>query len=74
MGAQRVEERLRGREFELARLALFQRADDLFAMVELAGQSFYASEVLFSVDYAVYCEVGARLCAGSLRAEKERIL
>jgi len=41
----------------------YDRAIDLeYGMVEIGDQSFYASEVLFSVDYWAYRDIGARLC------------
>jgi len=41
----------------------FDRAIDRgYGMVDAGDQTFYASEVLFFVDYAVYCDLGARLC------------
>jgi len=36
--------------------------DHEYGMVEVAEQSFYASEVLFNADYEAYKETGARLC------------
>lgn len=48
----------------------FDRAIDReFAMVDVGDQTFYASEVLFFVDYAAYREAGARLCQGSSQAD-----
>lgn len=48
----------------------FDRAIDReFAMVDVAGQTFYASEVLFSIDYAAYREAGARLCEPQLQRD-----
>ena len=42
----------------------YDRAIDAeHGMVEIEGQSYYTSEILYSVDYAVYAEVGARLSA-----------
>jgi len=41
----------------------FDRAIDReFGLVDVADQTFYASELLFSVDHAAYRELGARLC------------
>jgi hypothetical protein len=41
----------------------YDRAIDReYGMVDVGDQSFYASEVLFSVDYDGYRDVGARLC------------
>lgn len=41
----------------------YDRAIDReYGMVNVGEQSFYASEVLFSVDYAAYNEAGGRLC------------
>ena len=41
----------------------YDRAIDReYGMVDVADQSFYASEVLFSVDHVAYREIGARLC------------
>ena len=43
----------------------FDRAiDQVHDLVEVGGQLFYTSEVLFSVDYSAYCETGLRLCNG----------
>lgn len=40
----------------------FDRAIDReYGMVEVGDQTYHASELLFSVDYAAYREVGARL-------------
>jgi hypothetical protein len=39
--------------------------DRVLDLVEVGGQLFYASEVLFFVDYAAYCETGLRLCNGA---------
>jgi hypothetical protein len=36
--------------------------DREFGMVDVADQTFYASELLFSVDNTAYRELGARLC------------
>lgn len=36
--------------------------DHEYGMIEVAEQSFYASEVLFNVDYDAYKDAGARLC------------
>jgi hypothetical protein len=42
----------------------FDRAIDAeYGILELAGQQYYVSEVLFSVDYTAYQETGQRLCA-----------
>jgi hypothetical protein len=44
----------------------FDRAiDNSFGMVEVAGQIYHTSEVLFEVDEIAYREIGARLCTGS---------
>lgn len=41
----------------------FDRAIDReYGMVEIGDQTFYASEVLFSVDYWGYRDAGSRLC------------
>jgi hypothetical protein len=41
----------------------FDRAiDSEYGMVEIGDQTFYASEVLFSVDYWGYRDIGTRLC------------
>jgi len=53
MCAQRVEERLRGREFELARLALFQRTDHV---VLLGGAELH--ERLVIAFAAISIELG----------------
>ena len=43
----------------------FDRAIDReYGMLDICEQSYYVSEVLFSVDYTAYREVGARLSAG----------
>ncbi len=31
-------------------------------MVEVAGQQFYTSELLFSADYTAYRDIGTQLC------------
>ena len=50
----------------------YDRAIDReYGMVDVADQSFYASEVLFSADYAAYREAGARLCQNSPEAAGE---
>lgn len=36
--------------------------DHKYGMIEIAEQSFYASEVLFNVDYQAYKDAGSRLC------------
>lgn len=41
--------------------------DETYGIVEVGDQAFFASEVLFSVDYAAYREIGARLCQESFR-------
>jgi len=44
----------------------YDRAIDReYEMVQIGDQSFYASEVLFSVDYWAYLDAGARLCQKS---------
>jgi hypothetical protein len=43
----------------------FDRAiDDEYGMVDVCDQTYYASELLFSVDHSAYREVGARLLSG----------
>ena len=42
--------------------------DDEYGIIEVGGQSYYASELLFSIDYAAYKEAGARLCQKPLQA------
>lgn len=50
----------------------FDRAIDReYGVVVVGDQTFYASEVLFSADYAAYREAGARLCQNSPQAEAE---
>jgi len=50
----------------------YDRAIDReYGMVEMGGQSFYASEALFSVDYSAYRDTGARLCQNSPQAVDE---
>jgi hypothetical protein len=47
----------------------FDRAiDGECPMVNIGGQTFYASEILFSVDYTAYRELGVRLCQSSRNA------
>ncbi len=42
----------------------FDRAiDGEYGVIALAGEQYYASELLFSVDYTAYREIGQRLCA-----------
>jgi hypothetical protein len=36
--------------------------DHEYGMIEVAEQSFYASDVLFNVDYEAYKDAGTRLC------------
>lgn len=44
----------------------FDRAiDNCFGMIEVAGQTYYTSEVLFAADDIAYREIGARLCSES---------
>jgi len=45
--------------------ALDRAIDQKYDMVELAGQTLYASEVLFAVDFEAYKEIGSQLCQGS---------
>jgi hypothetical protein len=41
----------------------YDRAIDAeYGMIQVGGQSYYASEVLFSVDHTAYKVIGARLC------------
>jgi hypothetical protein len=48
----------------------FDRAiDRAYEMVDVGEQTFYASEVLFSVDYEAYRELGTRLCQAADVAE-----
>jgi hypothetical protein len=68
-GVPNVEELLEAAIASDAPLAPPQRDDEFdraidgeFAMVKIGRQTFYASEVLFSVDYTAYRETGARLC------------
>ena len=35
--------------------------DAEYGMIEIEGQSYYTSELLFSVDYTAYTDLGARL-------------
>lgn len=43
------------------------RAIDLkYDMIELAGQTLYASEVLFAVDYDAYKDIGSQLIQGGV--------
>jgi len=40
----------------------YDRAIDReYSMIEVAGQSYYISELLFAVDYIAYCDLGGRL-------------
>lgn len=44
----------------------FDRAiDNYFGMIEVAGQVYHTSEVLFAADGIAYREIGARLCSES---------
>lgn len=43
--------------------------DREYGMVELGRQTFYASEVFFSLDYTAYQAEGEKLCAGQPDAE-----
>ena len=48
----------------------FDRAiDGEYGMVDVCGQTYYASELPFSVDYAAYRHEGARLCSGDESSE-----
>jgi hypothetical protein len=38
-------------------------------MVEVCDQSYYSSELLFSVDYSAYRDAGMGLCSGDEVAE-----
>jgi hypothetical protein len=50
--------------------AAFDHAIDReYGMVEIGDHAFYASEVLFSVDYWAYRDAGARLCQNSPSAD-----
>lgn len=50
----------------------FERAiDKEYPMAEVGDQTFYASEILFSLDYAAYCEIGARLSQKASPASPE---
>jgi len=50
----------------------FDRAIDReYGMVEIGDQTFYASEVLFSVDYWGYRDAGVRLCQNPPSASDE---
>lgn len=40
--------------------------DDAFGLVEIAGNRFYASEVLFGIDPALYREMGLELLSNSV--------
>ena len=41
---------------------IYDRAIDReYGMIEVAGQSYYVSELLFAVDYIAYCDLGGRL-------------
>jgi len=45
--------------------SVFDRAiDRKYGMVDVCDQTYYTSEVLFSVDYTAYREAGAKLCSG----------
>lgn len=37
--------------------------DGTYGIVEVGEQGYYASELLFAVDYDAYCDLGGRLCA-----------
>jgi hypothetical protein len=45
--------------------------DGEFSMVKIGKQTFYASEVLFAIDYPAYQEAGARLCQLALQDAKD---
>jgi hypothetical protein len=48
----------------------FDRAIDReYGVVELAGEQYYTSELLFSADYTAYCEVGGRLSANPTKSD-----
>jgi hypothetical protein len=45
--------------------------DGLYGVVEVGEQKYYVSDVLFSVDYAAYRDLGGRLCATGEDASTE---
>jgi hypothetical protein len=54
------------------RNSCYDRAIDReYDMVQIGSQSFYASEIFFSVDYEVYCEIGSRLCQDPPKEQAE---
>ena len=73
-----VEERLLQAVAEAAPPAPMQRdqgcdraIDNEYGMIEIGEQHFYASEVLFSVDYWAYRDVGNRLSQRTIRPDGE---
>jgi hypothetical protein len=47
--------------------------DREYGMVEIGEQIFYASEILFSVDYWAYRDTGTRLCQNSPSANSQEL-
>jgi hypothetical protein len=45
--------------------------DGKYGVIELAEHQYYASELLFSADYAAYHEIGQRLCASEEATDLE---
>ena len=45
--------------------------DAEYGMIEIEGQDYYTSEVLFSVDYTAYTDLGARLSIHETRDDDE---
>lgn len=45
--------------------------DTLYGVVEVGEQIYYASDLLFAVDYAAYRDLGGRLCAAAGGAPTE---
>ncbi len=37
--------------------------DGAYGIIEVGEESYYASELLFAVDYPAYCDLGGRLCS-----------
>ena len=56
----------RKKDFDLA-------IDRDFGVIEVAGQSYYASEILFAVDNVAYSEVGMLLCGEGALVEGEYV-
>jgi hypothetical protein len=42
--------------------------DAAYGVIELCGERYYASELLFNIDYAAYRNTGVRLCAANTKS------